>query len=165
MKNMSTLLQRVAMIVLVNTLAITSIAAGDPPNGDKLRMNEIKARAARDFAGRFPFIDNERWYKYNTGFSAKFSQNSVMNNVYYDRSGYYITTIRYYKERNIPNRLKKLVQKAFTDYTIVSATEVITTKESSFQFNLKNKARIKTVKLTEQELEVTGDYRNGELDL
>jgi hypothetical protein len=170
MNNIKTLLVRVAMIVLVITIAITSFAINfdnDPPGGgnDKLRMNEIKARAARDFAGRFPTIDNERWYRFKTGFSAKFSQNQVMNNVYYDRMGFYITTIRYYKEKNIPVRFKKVIQQNFADYTIISATEVITSKESSFHFNIKNKTRLKTVKISESELEITGDYRNGDLDL
>jgi hypothetical protein len=165
MHNTSALLLRVAVIVLVKAIVFTSFASDDPPRGDKLRMNEIKARAARDFSVRYPQVDYERWYRFKAGFSAKFSQNQVLSNVYYDRMGYFITTIRYYKEKAIPTRLKKVIQKEFADFTIVSATEVITEKESSFHFNIKNKTRLKTVKISDTELEVTGDYRNAELDL
>jgi hypothetical protein len=171
MNNIKTRLVRVAMSVPVITIAIISFAFTnykDHRRGDgdeKLRMNEIKARAARDFSDRYPGIDNERWYRFKTGFSAKYSQNQVLNNVYYDRMGFYITTIRYYKEKNIPADLKKFIIDNFAGYTIISATEVITPKESAFHFNIKNKMRLKTVKISDTEFEVTGDYRNGDLDL
>jgi hypothetical protein len=171
MNNIKMPLVRVAISILVITIATISFSfindnvhrRGD--GDEKLRMNEIKARAARDFSDRYPGIDNERWYRFRTGFSAKYSQNQVINNVYYDRMGFYITTIRYYKEKNIPVNLKNFIKENFTDYTIVSATEVITPKESAFHFNIKNKTRLKTVKVSDTEFEVTGDYRNGDLDL
>ena len=168
MHNIKTPLVRGAMLVLVITIAITSSAINfetDPTPGDKLRKNEIKARAARDFKGRYPNIENERWYRYRSGFSAKYSQNQVLSNVYYDRMGFYITTIRYYKEKNIPAELKDAIYDNFNGYTIISATEVITPKESAFHFNIKNKARLKTVKISETILEVTGDYKNGDPDI
>lgn len=80
-------------------LSSFTIDGGEPQRGDKLRLNEIKARAARDFAYRYPQIDNERWFRYKTGFAAKFSQNQVLSSVYYDRMGYFITTIRHYREK------------------------------------------------------------------
>src|SRR5688572_4023658 len=69
---------------LHDALPISSSAANDsndPPRGDKVRLNEVKARAARDFGVRYPQIGNERWYRYAEGFSAKFSQNQVLSNV------------------------------------------------------------------------------------
>jgi hypothetical protein len=167
MQNSSAWLLRVAMVALVYVFTTSSTAndSNDPPRGDKVRLNEVKARAARDFGVRYPQIGNERWYRYAEGFSAKFSQNQVLSNVYYDRMGYFVTTIRYYKEKNIPAKVKKEIQHAFEGYAIVSATEVITLKESSFHFNIKSKTRLKTVKLTDREMEVTADYRNGDQDL
>src|SRR5690349_832040 len=93
MNNIKKPLLRLAMPFIAVIIAITSFAfinEGDPRgDGDeKLRMNEIKARAARDFADRCPGIENEKWYRYSTGFSAKFSRNQVLNNVYYDRMGF-----------------------------------------------------------------------------
>jgi hypothetical protein len=172
MKNKSTRLVRVAIAIFVIAIFNSSCSStknvsvhNDPQRGDKLRMNEIKSRAARDFSLRYPAIKNERWFRFKTGFSAKFSQEEVMNNVYYDRMGFFITAIRYYKEKNIPAELKKSIEDSFEGYTIISATESITNKESIFLVNIKSKTRLKTVKFTGNFMEITGDYRNADLDL
>jgi hypothetical protein len=175
MKNTSGLLVRTAIVILMNALAISSKATPFLPFADTsvtkdpaihyLRMNEINAHAARDFIGRFPAITTEKWLRSTTGYAVKFSENDVINHVYYDRAGNFIKTIRYYVEKNIPARFKKLLLSEFSDYTIVAATELITEKEKSFYFHIKNRKRIKTVKIESDIIQVTADFRNAEQDL
>lgn len=175
MKNTSGLLVRMAIVVLMITLAFSSGAtttlafadtgATKEPAVHYLRLNEINAHAARDFIGRFPAITTEKWLRTSTGYSAKFSENDVISNVYYDRAGNYIKVLRYYVEKNIPARLKNILRSEFNDYTIVAATELITVKEKSFYIHIKNRKRIKTVKIVSDTIEVTADFRNAEQDL
>jgi hypothetical protein len=175
MKNRSGLLVRMAIVVLLHALAISSKASPSIPFADTtvikdpgihyLRLNEINAHAARDFTGRFPAITTQKWLRTATGYSAKFSENDVPNNVYYDRGGHYINTIRYYAEKNIPVRLINVLRSEFSDYTILAATELISEKEKSFYLHIKNRTRIKTVKIVADTIEVTADFRNAEQDL
>lgn len=165
MKNSLAVLLRVAGSVLVIFLTITADAApanelsGNPAPGDNLRLNEVKSRAARHFLSRFPNTSNEKWSRSMAGYSVKFTQKNVLTSIYYDRLGYCINTIRYYKEENIPMRLKKLVQREFPDFEIESATEVTMEKQTSFTFNIKNTVRFLTVKVVNDEFEITGDYK------
>ena len=175
MKNTSGLLVRMAIVVLMIVPAISTEATPFLPFADTsvtkdptihyLRLNEVNAHAARDFIRRFPAITTEKWLRTATGYSAKFSDNDVLSNVYYDRAGHYINTIRYYEEKNIPAGLKNLLRSEFSDYTIVAATELIKEKEKSFYFHIKNRKRIKTVRIVSDTIEITADFRNAELDL
>lgn len=163
-----------AVVVLMNASAISSSASNTPlsdtglaknQSSHYLRLNEINAHAARDFVDRFPNVNTQKWLRTTNGYSAKFTENEVLNNVYYDRVGNYINTIRYYQEKNIPARLKNILRHEFGDYTIVAGTELITSKEKSFYFHIKNRKRIKTVKIVADTIEITADYRNAEQDL
>ena len=175
MKNTSSLLVRMAIVVLINTLAFSSQANPFLPFADTvvtkdpsihyLRLNEINAHAARDFIARFPASTNEKWMRGTTGYTVKFSENEIITHVYYDRAGNFIKALRYYVENSIPARFKKSLLSEFSDYTIVAGTELITAKEKSFYFHIKNRKRIKTVRIVSDILEVTADYRNAEQDL
>jgi hypothetical protein len=175
MNNTSGLLVRMAIVVLMNTFALssgatTTLAFADTgaiknPAVHYLRLNEINSHAARDFIARFPAITTEKWLRTPSGYAAKFSENEVHSNVNYDRAGNYINTLRYYAEKNIPARLKNVLRSEFSDYTIVAATELITEKEKTFYFHIKNRKRIKTVKIVSDTVEVTADFRNAEQDL
>lgn len=175
MKNTSGLLVRMAIVVLMNAPAFSSAAATRLPFADTgtfktpathyLRLNEINAHAARDFAGRFSEITTGKWLRSTTGYTVKFSENEVLCYVYYDRAGYFIKTIRYYVEKNIPVRFRNALRSEFSDYAIVAATELITEKEKSFYFHLKNRKKIKTVRIVSDIIEVIADYRNAEPEL
>jgi hypothetical protein len=175
MKNTSGLLVRMAIVVLVNTLAFSSQATPflsfadtvvtKDPAIHYLRLNEINAHAARDFIARFPTITTEKWLRGTTGYAVKFSENEITTHVYYDRAGNFIKALRYYVEKSIPARFKKPLLNEFTDYTIVAAIELITEKEKSFYFHIKNRKRLKTVRIVSDIIEVTADYRNAEQDL
>lgn len=175
MKNTPGLLVRMAIVVLMNTLAFTSSAATKHIFADTgttkdpivhyLRLNEINGHAARDFGERFPSITTGKWLRGTTGYAVKFSENDVICHVYYDRSGNFIKTIRYYVEKNIPVRFRNILHSEFSDYTIVAGTELITEKERNFYVHIKNRRRIKTVRIVSDTIEVTADFRNAEQDL
>ncbi len=135
-----------------------------PPN-KYLRLNEINARAARDFTLRYPTITDEKWLRSSHGYSVKFVQGEITNHVHYDRGGYFINALRYYGHNSIPEPLKRRIQRAFSGYSILSLTEVVNEKGSSFHLNIKNITRIKSILVTAQHIEVIDDFRNASPEL
>jgi hypothetical protein len=145
-----------------SALAYSDTSAHKYPPDHMLRLNEVNSRAARDFFHRFPGISTEKWMLISDGYAAKFSEMEVRNVVYYDRSGNYMNNVRYFPENTVPAYIKELVQYEFSDYTIIAGIELMAPKEHSFHINIKNRKRVKVLKITGETIEVTVDFRNAE---
>ncbi len=130
-----------------------------------LRLNEVNLAAARDFVERFPDMTEERWVRASYGFSARFEKNDVISKVNYNHAGYFISSLRYYSESNIPAKYMKTLLRKCGNYTIIGATELTNKKETAFYIHIKNKRRVKTVKVYEDFVEVVTDFRNPEHEL
>ena len=128
----------------------TNKAAGDP-----VYLNDINVDVLRSFYKTYGEIPGTKWFKSANGFGVTFKDNRMNKTIYYKLNGLVDTEILYYFEDQLPRQVRHLVKSHFYDYTITHVTEVHKNDATAFYVKVEDASTIKTLKIVEEEWEVT----------
>jgi hypothetical protein len=129
--------------------------AGFTQAANHIYTNNINARVLRSFQDSYGEVPDAKWFKADEGFGVIFKHNGINKTIYYNLNGSVNTEILYYAEDQLPKEVRHLVKSHFYDYAITYVTEVHKNGATAFYVKVEDAHSIKTVKVVEEEWEVT----------
>jgi hypothetical protein len=130
-------------------------------NFSEVFANDVNIKAMRHFIKQFSSVTTEKWYKISDGIVASFTENEIETKVHYDLNGDWHCTLRTYNENQLPFAVRDLVKSKYYDYNILVVYEIIYPGSLTYIVKIEDSKRIKTLKVTDGEMEVIGDYVRG----
>lgn len=95
----------------------------------------ISDKLLQAFQQTFPEAREVRWVEEPSAFEVTFRQNDILTKVEYDKDAHFMSSLRYYTEKNLPVTIICQLQKKYTGKTIFGVTELST--ESSTDYYVK----------------------------
>jgi hypothetical protein len=105
---------------LLTLLCLLCVSAGVFAN-DGFNINE---KLLRSFKKTFPDAQQVKWLEQTDKYTVNFEESGILTKIDYDKDGNFISSLRYYKEKNLPINVLCKLQKKYADKTIFGVTEV-----------------------------------------
>jgi hypothetical protein len=122
-------------------------------------INNIPAKALRDFHKHYKIDGLETWEVLKDGYLAKSTINKVKHRVFYTKSGQWKCTIKDYYGATIPSGIKNNFKGSrYEDYEITHVSEVLFPTTSALIVSLYNGRLYKIVRITQDEIELLKEY-------
>ena len=126
------------------------------------RLNEISAKAVRNFIRDYKNVSDAKWFISSVGkFVAYFISNGIVSRVFYDKKGNYEFLLRYYNEENLPYEVRHLVKSNYYDFSIYLITEFTCDNKIAYIVKIEDKTSWKTIQVVNGEMVVTEEYLKG----
>ncbi|HLX66342.1 MAG TPA: hypothetical protein VKR41_05075 [Puia sp.] len=87
------------------------------------------------FQQTFPDAKQVKWVEEPAGYEVSFRQNETLTKVVYDKDAHFVSSLRYYSEKNLPVSILCQLQKKYSGKTVWGVTEQST--ESSTEYYVK----------------------------
>ena len=87
------------------------------------------------FQQTFPDAKQVKWVEEPGGYEVSFRQNDILTKVVYDKDAHFVSSLRYYSEKNLPVSILCQLQKKYSGKTVWGVTEQST--ESSTEYYVK----------------------------
>ena len=126
-------------------------------------LNEINSKVMRSFFTRYWNATNANWVTYSGGYVAYFTMDGVSHRAYYTRTGEEEYTIRQYAEKDMPADIRHMVRSAYYDYSIILVSEITSRGKTRFEIKLEDKTSFKEVKIDDNGMEVTKEFRKSKI--
>jgi hypothetical protein len=140
-----TLLVAASLLTLsAGVFANRNFTTGDNPGGTKgttpapastISDNTISDKLLQAFKQTFPDAIQVKWVEEPTRYTVSFKQNDILTKVEYDKDGNFVSSLRYYSEKNLPVTVLCQLQKKYAGKTIFGVTELAT--EASTEYYIK----------------------------
>jgi hypothetical protein len=95
----------------------------------------ISDKLLQAFRQTFPDAIQVKWVEEPTRYTVSFKQNNILTKIEYDRDGNFVSSLRYYSEKNLPVTVLCQLQKKYAGMTIFGVTELAT--EASTEYYIK----------------------------
>jgi hypothetical protein len=129
---------------------------------DSLFRNEVNIKAVQHFMKTYKAAANVRWRKTDKGYRVYFTADDIQFRIFYSKKGLPVSVIRYYGEDKLPRDVRHLVKSHYYDYSIVSVAEVNHRGMMAYMVKMKNNSSWKTVKVSNNEMEVTEEFKKAD---
>jgi hypothetical protein len=136
----------------------------DPGNNffSNVPINELSARAYRRFHKRFREVQTgEYWFKYASGYQVSFTLDQHHEFAYFDQSGMFLYSLRYYDGNEAPKDMAAFVKRRFPDYRIDVMTEVNDGLKTFYMFQIMNPDKIKVLTVADGRIDIVSELNNG----
>jgi hypothetical protein len=128
---------------LLVTCCLLTISAGvfaGVPAGMIARVSSgpelsVSDKLLQVFQQTFPDAKQVKWVEEPGGYEVSFRQNDILTKVVYDKDAHYVSSLRYYSEKNLPVSILCQLQKKYSGKTVWGVTEQST--ESSTEYYVK----------------------------
>jgi hypothetical protein len=117
---------------LIIACCLLTLSAGVFAGSD----GNISDKLLQAFHKTFPDAQQVRWAETEDRYMVNFKQADILTKVEYDKDGNFISSIRYYSEKNLPVNILVRLQKRFSDKKVFGVTEV-TNENSSVEYYIK----------------------------
>ncbi|HKZ65937.1 MAG TPA: hypothetical protein VJ111_06270 [Chitinophagaceae bacterium] len=124
-------------------------------------MREISIKAVRNFTKEYKNVSNVKWFQSAGGFVVYFNMDGIKTKVYYNNKGNYECEVRNYYEDRLPVEVRHLVRSNYYDFSIHSVTEISAKNKIAYVVKLESKTAWKAIKVVDNEIEVTQEYKKG----
>jgi hypothetical protein len=95
----------------------------------------ISDKLLQAFRQTFPDAKQVKWVEEPNGYQVSFRQNDILTKVEYDKDAHFVSSLRYYSEKNLPVTIICQLQKKYAGKTVWGVTEMST--ESSTEYFVK----------------------------
>ena len=116
---------------LVVTCCLLTISAGVFASDDFT----ISEKMLQAFQQTFPDAKQVKWVEEPNGYQVSFRQNDILTKVEYDKDAHFVSSLRYYSEKNLPVTIMCQLQKKYAGKTVWGVTELST--ETSTEYYVK----------------------------
>ena len=141
--------------------ASTFKSIGSTISTTNAKSSKMASRAVKDFQKSFKNVANANWFATaEGGFVASFKENEIKNGVYYNNNGRWMHTIKRYSEQQLPKSIRHMVKSTYYDYDIICAEEIEVNQQVIFLVHVKGKNNSKTIRISDDEMEVIEDLTN-----
>jgi hypothetical protein len=140
----------------------------DPGNNftSNVPINELSAKAFRRFHRRFREVSTgESWFKYDQGYQVSFVLAQHHEFAYFDVSGVFLYSLRYYDGKELPKDLAELVKRRFPDYKIDVVTEVNDGQKTFYTLQIINPDYIKVLTVADGRIDIVKELNNGSANI
>jgi hypothetical protein len=128
-------------------------------NVDPLRLNEINSRAARDFVRQYKNVSDAEWFKLKDGFVVHFTNDGIKSRAFYTKQGHYEGLIRSYFEDKLPREIRRLVRRAYYDFSIRHIYEFSFEGMIAYLVKMEDKTSWKTIRIVDGKMDVMNEYQ------
>jgi hypothetical protein len=140
------------LMSFASLLLLAATCFADTPNDKVLKS----------FHSTFTSPKQVKWYEHKDYYEVSFAQASVRANVKYDLEGNFLSSIRYYKETQLPANILYQVKKRYADKTIFGVTEIANAEEIYYFVKLEDSKRWMTIKVSSNgQMELYEKYRKA----
>jgi len=142
------------IIAIVAALCFSAAAFAGP---------EPTEAAVKAFKAAFPAAENAQWFDSGNGkYMVNFTQSGINTKVTYDKDGVFVSSIRYYEEKNLPVNVLYAVKKKHADKKISGITELSSDQELSYYIKMEDDKFWYTIKSTSDgSLETVEKFKKG----
>jgi hypothetical protein len=152
-------------LILLCAFLLTALNA-DSQNAYKkefsfLRLNEVKASAARHFINHFSTASDIRWTSDDQYYIASFMDGHSRAKAYYKINGNFAFCMKYYQADALAGEVKTAVMKKFPHSEIMVVTEISTLEKKAFYINIIDGTAIKTLLCNDDGIDVTETRQNA----
>ena len=88
------------------------------------------------FHATFPDAKQVKWMEEPNGYEVSFRQNDILTKVVYDKDAHFVSSLRYYSEKNLPVTIICQLQKKYSDKTVWGVTELSTELSTEYYVKL-----------------------------
>jgi hypothetical protein len=106
----------------------------------------ISDKLLQTFKQTFPDAIQVKWVEQADKYSVSFKQNDILTKVDYDKDGNFVSSLRYYTEKNLPVTVICRLQKKYAGKTVFGVTEVATDATTEYYIKLEDAKSWTTVK-------------------
>jgi hypothetical protein len=140
----------------------------DPGNNffSNVPINELSPAAYRRFHRRFREVPTgEYWFKYDQGYQVSFTLDQHREFAYFDHSGMFLYTLKYYDGKDLPRDMEWVVKQKFPDYKIDVVTEVNDGQKTFFMLQIISPDKIKELTFVDGRIDVINELHNGSANI
>jgi hypothetical protein len=113
------------------TVCLLSLSAGVFANGNFT----ISDKLLQAFKQTFPDAQQVKWAEQEDKYMVNFKQGDVLTKIEYDKEGNFLSSLRYYSEKNLPVSILCRLQKKYGDKKVFGVTEMTT--DSAVEYYIK----------------------------
>lgn len=114
------------------------------------------------FQRTFPDAREVKWLEEPNGYQVTFRQNDILTKVEYDKDAHFVSSLRYYTEKNLPVTVLCQLQKKYPGKTIWGVTEQSTETSTEYYVKLVDERNWYTVKCdADGNLQVVEKYKKS----
>ncbi len=106
----------------------------------------ISDKLLQTFKQTFPDAVQVKWVEQADKYTVSFKQNDILTKVDYDKDGNFVSSLRYYTEKNLPVSVLCRLQKRYAGKTVFGVTEVATDLNTEYYVKLQDENTWYTVK-------------------
>lgn len=143
-------------------------AYSDPGNNfsSNVPINELSPKAYRRFHRRFREVTTgESWFKYDQGYQVSFMLGQHHEFAYFDPSGVFLYTLRYYDGKELPKDMAEIVKRRFPDFKINVVTEVNDGQKTFYTLQIMNPEYIKVLTIADGRIDIVKELNNGSANI
>jgi hypothetical protein len=123
---------------------------------------EISEKLLQTFKHTFPDAEQVKWLEQTDKYTVNFKDNGILTKVDYDKDGNFISSVRYYYERNLPVNIICKLQKKYADKKVFGVTEMTTESSVEYYIKLEDDTTWMTVKSNvDGNMEVVEKYKKA----
>jgi hypothetical protein len=140
----------------------------DPGNNftSNVPINELSPKAYRRFHRRFPEVPTgEFWFKYAAGYQVSFTLDQHHEFAYYDQSGMFLYSLKYFEGKDLPGDMEWVVKRRFPDYKIDVVTEVNNGQKTFYMLQIISPDKIKVLTFVDGRIDVVNELHNGSANI
>jgi len=149
-----------SLTLLDNSNHLTSIWGGEKSN--PVYRNDIRSVALRHFINTYGEGLNAEWNLTSFGFRAEFRKEAIKYLVDYNRGGLWLSTIRFYGEKDMPQDIRRIVKSVYFDYDIELVSEVNYAKQVVYHVNIQDETSLKKLIVMDGEMTVEAEYTRAD---
>jgi hypothetical protein len=123
---------------------------------------EINEKLLQTFKQTFPDAEQVKWLEQTDKYTVNFKDNGILTKVDYDKDGNFISSVRYYYERNLPVNIICKLQKKYASKKVFGVTEMTTESNVEYYIKLEDEGSWMTVKSNvDGNMEVVEKYKKA----
>jgi len=106
----------------------------------------ISEKILKSFKQTFPDAQQVKWLEQTDRYTVNFKENGILTKIDYDKEGNFISSLRYYTEKNLPINILCRLQKKYADKKVFGVTEMTTDAVVDYYIKLEDAENWITVK-------------------
>ena len=127
---------------LLVTVCLLSLSAGVFANENFT----ISDKLLQAFKQTFPDAQQVKWAEQEDKYMVNFKQGDVLTKIEYDKEGNFLSSLRYYSEKNLPVSILCRLQKKYADKKVFGVTEMTTDSAVEYYIKLEDETTWITVR-------------------
>ena len=106
----------------------------------------INEKLLETFKQTFPNAEQVKWMEQPDKYTVNFKEDGILTKIDYDMDGNFVSSLRYYSEKNLPVNVICKLQKKYADKKVFGVTEMTTDSAVEYYIKLEDATSWITVK-------------------